>query len=423
MSFTRTHTTSAEDQESLLFSRREACKFFAGAGIAAAAITASLFKPHIAFGATTQAQIDAAKSDADAAQKLLDEIANEVSSMQASLNDTNSQIGSVSDQIDSKQKQIDSKQVEINDKEEQIAEKRKALGARMSSNYKAGPSGALEMILSSASFEELTSNIYYLDKISESDQKMIEEVKELKDRLEADKAQLQTEKADLENQKTQLESLRSSQQAQLSDISARQADAANVVANLDANVRDLIAQRDSELLAAQQEAERVAAQRSASSSSSGSSYSGGGSSYSGGGSSYSGGGSSYSAGSGSAAAVVSAANYTGSTGAGFCAAWVSNVFSNAGVGHFYGNACDMYYRYCTSTDRSSIQPGMIIAVPSLGGSAAALIYGHVGIYIGGGMVRHCLSGNVITQSLSSWISNLGALSTPRWGWLGGVVLS
>ncbi len=41
----------------------------------------------------------------------------------------------------------------------------------MSSNYKAGPAGALEMILSSASFEELTSNIYYLDKISESDPK------------------------------------------------------------------------------------------------------------------------------------------------------------------------------------------------------------------------------------------------------------
>ena len=181
--------------------------------------------------------------------------------------------------------------------------------------------------------------------------------------------------------------------------------------HLDDNVKALIAQRDSELLAAQQEAERVAAQRSESS--------GGGSSYSGGG----GGGGTSSAGSGSAAAVVNAAGYTGSTGAGFCAAWVSNVFSNAGVGRFYGNACDMYYSWCYSTDQSAIEPGMIIAVPTLGGSAAALIYGHVGIYIGGGMVRHCLSGVVRSQSLSSWISQLGALSTPRWGWLGGVVLS
>ena len=106
-----------------------------------------------------------------------------------------------------------------------------------------------------------------------------------------------------------------------------------------------------------------------------------------------------------------------------CAAWVSNVFSNAGIGHFYGNACDMFYRWCHSSDQSTIQTGMIIAVASLGGSAAALIYGHVGIYIGGGMVRHNISGVVKTQSLSSWISNLGGLSTPRWGWLGGVALS
>lgn len=410
MSLKKQQATTIEEQSAALFNRRDALKIFAGMGIAAAAVTASLINTRTAFG-VTQAQIDAARSDYDAAQKLLDEISNEVSSMQTSLNDTNSQIGSISDQITDKQNQIDAKQKEISEKEAQIAEKRKSLGARMSDSYKAGPAGALEMILSSASFEELTSNIYYLDKISESDQKMIEEVKNLKAALEADKAALQSEKTELENKKAELENLRASQESQLNEISARQADAANVVSNLDDNVKQLIAQRDSELLAAQQEAERVAAQRSESS--------GGGSSYSGGG----GGGGTSSAGSGSAAAVVNAAGYTGSTGAGFCAAWVSNVFSNAGVGRFYGNAVDMYYSWCYSTDQSAIEPGMIIAVPTLGGSAAALIYGHVGIYLGGGIVRHCLSGVVRSQSLSSWISQLGALSTPRWGWLGGVVLS
>ena len=414
MSLKKQQATTIEEQSAALFNRRDALKIFAGMGIAAAAVTASLINTRPAFG-VTQAQIDAARSDYDAAQKLLDEISNEVSSMQASLNDTNSQIGTISDQITDKQNQIDAKQKEISEKEAQIADKRKSLGERMSDSYKAGPAGALEMILSSASFEELTSNIYYLDKISESDQKMIEEVKNLKAALEADKAALQSEKTELENKKAELENLRSSQESQLNEISARQADAANVVSNLDDNVKALIAQRDSELLAAQQEAERVAAQRSESS--------GGGSSYSGGYSGGGGGGGTSSAGSGSAAAVVNAAGYTGSTGAGFCAAWVSNVFSNAGVGRFYGNACDMYYSWCYSTDQSAIEPGMIIAVPTLGGSAAALIYGHVGIYIGGGMVRHCLSGVVRSQSLSSWISQLGAMSTRRWGWLGGVVLS
>ena len=115
--------------------------------------------------------------------------------------------------------------------------------------------------------------------------------------------------------------------------------------------------------------------------------------------------------------------WTSSTGAGYCAAWVSNVFSNAGVGTFYGNACDMYWSYCTSSDTSSIKTGMIVAVPSEPYSYAAILYGHIGIYIGGGTVRHCASGVVKSQSLSSWISEFGVTTTARWGWLGGVALS
>ena len=106
-----------------------------------------------------------------------------------------------------------------------------------------------------------------------------------------------------------------------------------------------------------------------------------------------------------------------------CAAWVTNVFSNAGIGYWTGNACDMYYSYCTSSNRNSIQPGMIIAVGSCPGSYASRLYGHVGIYIGSGTVYHNISGVVRSTSLDSWCSTYGTNSTPRWGWLGGVVLS
>jgi hypothetical protein len=66
---------------------------------------------------------------------------------------------------------------------------------------------------------------------------------------------------------------------------------------------------------------------------------------------------------------------------------------------------------------------MIIAVPTEPYSAAARLYGHIGIYVGNGTVRHCASGVVMTQSLDSWISEFGVTSTPRWGWLGGVALA
>ena len=424
MTFDQDARTSQDGIQNKAISRREVLKLFVGAG-AVAAVTASLnLRPFTAL-ATTQSEIDAAQSKYDEAQAKLKELSEQVSSMQSAMNDTNNKVEDVQKQIDSTQNDIESKQQEIKQKEAEMAEKRKQLGARMSSNYKAGPQGALELLLSSASFEELTSNIYYLDKISESDKKMIADVKALRDSLDQERQALESKKADLENQKASLQTLQADQRAQLDKITAKQNEAVAYVNSLDDQVKQLIAQHDAELLEAQQAAALAAAQESSNENS----YSGGGSSGGGsssGGSSYGGGsysGGSSSGGSGSAAAVVSAANYTGSTGAGMCAAWVSNVFSNAGIGHFYGNACDMYYAWCHSSDQSTIQTGMIIAVASLGGSAAALIYGHVGIYIGGGMVRHNISGVVKTQSLSSWISNLGGLSTPRWGWLGGVALS
>ena len=412
MTFDQDARTSQDGIQNKAISRREVLKLFVGAG-AVAAVTASLnLRPFTAL-ATTQSEIDAAQSKYDEAQAKLKELSEQVSSMQSAMNDTNNKVEDVQKQIDSTQNDIESKQQEIKQKEAEMAEKRKQLGARMSSNYKAGPQGALELLLSSASFEELTSNIYYLDKISESDKKMIADVKALRDSLDQERQALESKKADLENQKASLQTLQADQRAQLDKITAKQNEAVSYVNSLDDQVKQLIAQHDAELLEAQQAAALAAAQQSSNensysgggSSSGGSSYgdssSGGGSSYGGG--SYSGGSSG--GGSGSAAAVVSAANYTGSTGAGMCAAWVSTVFSNAGIGHFYGNACDMYYAWCHSSDQSTIQTGMIIAVASLGGSAAALIYGHVGIYIGGGMVRHNISGVVKTQSLSSWISN------------------
>ena len=122
-------------------------------------------------------------------------------------------------------------------------------------------------------------------------------------------------------------------------------------------------------------------------------------------------------------AVVNACYYTPSTGSGGCAAWVSNVFANAGVGSWHGNACDFYRSWCTSSDLSDLQPGMIIAVSSCAGTSASRAYGHVGIYIGNGIVMQNLLGTVGTMSLDTWLDYFDGYSTPAWGWLGGVVLS
>ena len=125
---------------------------------------------------------------------------------------------------------------------------------------------------------------------------------------------------------------------------------------------------------------------------------------------------------GSLAAITDACYSTPSTGSGGCAAWVSNVFANAGIGRWNGNACDFYWSWCTSSDLADLKPGMIIAVSSCAGTSASIAYGHVGIYLGNGIVMQNLLGSVGTMSLDTWLDYFDGYSTPAWGWLGGVVL-
>lgn len=393
--------------------RRDALRILIGAGMCA------VLSPAIARAATTQEKLDAAQLSYDEAQSKLDQIGQEYSAIADQLSQTQAQVGDLSSQIDAKQAEIEQKQTEIDAKQAEVEAKQQQLGERMCSAYKSGGSSVLDILLSSATFEELTSNIYYLDKISAADQAMISEVKDLKAELESQKSSLEAEKAELESQKSELETLQAQQEQQLEEAQAKQAEAQDLVSNLSSEVKELMAQRDAELLAAQQAAEEAARQEeerrkaaAAAAANKNNGSSGGSSS----------GGSQTITGNGSLAAVQSAAYSVPSPGSGLCAAWVTRVFAAAGLNVGGGNACDMYNWYCY-TSVSNIQPGMIVACPSAPYSSAAVIYGHVGIYLGNNTVRDNASGRLRTSSLSAWVSEYSVTSTVRCGWLGGVALS
>lgn len=335
----------------------------------------------------------------EAAQARYDEVAAELDRIGQEYADLASQHSKTLDEIERVTKEIEALEQEIERKQREIERKQERLGARMSSAYKSGNQGMLDLLLSATSFDELTSNIYYLDKITAADRDMIESIK-------ADKEALEQDKRNLEEQQKELENLRQQQEDELKALQEKQAEVQNVLNDLDDEVKALIEQRDAEILAAKEEAERLERERQAALAAG----------------TYSGTVTPSAGATGSQSAVIDAASWTPSAGVGFCAAWVTNVFVNAGVGAIYGNACDMYWAYCYTSDLSAIQPGMIIAVPTEPYSYAAILYGHIGIYIGNGLVRHSASGYVITQSLSSWISEYGVTSIPRWGWLGGIVL-
>lgn len=408
-------------------SRRDALK-----GLLAAAGAAVLFANPITVSAVPQASqetldaLDDAQEAYDQTQQQLDELASQFEDLSRQQSDTLNQIEDVQLQIDDTQAKIDDteeaisdKQDEIDAKQEELEEKQAYLARRVASSYKTGGSSALTLLLNASSFNELISNAYYLDKMNESDQKAIQVVEDIqaelareKAELEQQKAELEQQQATLEQQRSELETLNAQQAAQLQEMQNKKDEVQQVLDGLDQQVRDLMAQRDSEILAAAQaeeEARRQAEQAAQAGSSNvvlperGS-------------------GQDYAAASAAQKRVVNSCYYTSSPGAGYCARWVSLVFQNAGYGYPGGNACDMYARWCTSSSKADLQVGMIIAVSTYNRNTAGRLYGHVGIYIGDNKIMENI-GSINTNTLDAWINYYGTTVTPRWGWARGINLA
>ncbi len=386
-------------------SRRTALKALFGA--ASAAVLFGLPARARAAEATkeTTDKLNAAQAQLDEVQAQLDSIASEYAALANKNAQTLSDIEGVQGQIDDTQTQIDEKKAELK-------KKRGDLSDRVSASYKSGGTNILSLLLASGSFEELVANAHYVEKINKSDRDAIEDIQTIQEELDAQKTELESQKADLEKLKDQ-------QTAQMQDIQTKQQEVQAVLSGLSDDVKELMAQRDAEVLAATQAEEAArkaqeAAAAAAASNKNNSTSSGG---------SHASGAPQQNVGTGKQQAVVNACYSTPSPGLGWCAALVTNVFRNAGVGYFGGNACDMFNAWCYSADRSTLKVGMIVADsshPTTG--IAGRLYGHVGIYVGGGIVMSN-QGAITSKSLDSFISFFGGGSGVRWGWLGGVVLS
>ena len=260
----------------------------------------------------------------------------------------------------------------------------------------------LALLLSSESFSDLLSKTYYINKVNESDQRAIEEVVQIQE-------DLKETKAELESQKVELEGLKEQQTAQLQGMKDKKDEVQALLDGLDQDVKDLIAKRDAEILAAAkaEEEARRAAEEAAKQQASG-----------GGATSIPGDGQGSSSAGNLQQLVVAWCKKTPSPGAGLCAWWVSDVFERAGLGNVPGNADDMYSNFCTSSKKANLQVGMIIAVSSHSHTWAGRIYGHVGIYVGDNTVMDNV-GYIRSINVDEWISYYGGIVTPRWGWANG----
>lgn len=110
------------------------------------------------------------------------------------------------------------------------------------------------------------------------------------------------------------------------------------------------------------------------------------------------------------AVATNSAKYGISARSGYCQAWVADVYQavtgSRGSAHCALCAADMW---AVSNDFSQIPVGATV----YGYSSSK--YGHVGIYIGNGMVAHNI-GEIKIQSLESWIKTYKGFA---WGWENG----
>ncbi|MBR3234947.1 MAG: hypothetical protein IKG11_04955 [Atopobiaceae bacterium] len=382
-------------------SRREAMKLLLGV-VGATSLALAPSTPVLAISQDdinkTEAELAEAQSKLDEVQGQLDEIATQYEALSQSLAQTLADIDGVNAQIADTEAQIAEKEAELTEKRERLAN-------RVRSAYKSGGDEALSAILLATSFEELSSNIYYLDKISDNDRRLIEDVESLK-------VQLEEQKAQLEEQKAQLEELRATQESQLSEMQAKQEEVQQILNGLDENVQALMAKRDEELLqlSREREEQKKREQEALAAQSTGSRAGNVTGDYADGSTS------------GSQARVIAACKSTGSPGSGLCAMWVSMVFSNAGFAYAGGNANDMYNWWTTSSNRADLKPGMIVAVSTHSHTSAGRIYGHIGIYIGNGIMMDNI-GYIRTISVNEWVNFYSTTVTPRWGWLMGIPLA
>ena len=373
------------------------------AGLAMAPQTSAL--------AVTQDDVDKTEEQLAAAQAKYDEVESQLEEIAGQYETLSQELAETLDKIDGVNAEIEKTEEQIEEKEGELKTKRETLSRRIRSAYKSGGDDALSAILLSTSFEELSSNIYYLDKITDNDRRLIEDVERLKGELEEHQAELEIDRAELED-------LRSQQVDKLNEMQNKQQEVQTLLDDLDDDVKELIAKRDEELLQLAREREEQQRREEEARKAAEAASSGGSGAHAGGVSgSYNDGGTS-----GSQARVIAACHSTGSPGAGLCAMWVSMVFSNAGFAYAGGNANDMYNAWTTSSNRADLKPGMIVAVSTHSHTSAGRIYGHIGIYIGGGMMMDNI-GYIRTISVNEWIRYYSTTVTPRWGWLMGIELA
>lgn len=187
----------------------------------------------ISLGLVAPTALAVPQSDLDSAAEQLSTYGAELSSLQDDLAKKTSDLEKTSYKIGEKQAAIEQT------KEELVAAKA-VLSARMRSSYKSGAVSLLGVLLGADSIDDVISRVYYMDKIATNDADAIQQVRDLEERLS-------DEVSDLEKTRSKQQKAVDELQTQVDEYEVKVAEARDYYDALDAQIQaELAAQQQAE---------------------------------------------------------------------------------------------------------------------------------------------------------------------------------
>lgn len=186
-----------------------------------------------------QAQ-EAAQQEADAAEEAAEEaiaeakqVTDQILALQDQLAKSASDYYKALDEYDACANAVNEAQAALDHADEDIAALQNTLAERARSMYRDGQSSDLDLVLGSASFEEFALNWSVLSILNEEDQKRIEEIRELKAKVEALQGGLTNDQEKASVYLAEAEAIKNANQSAIAELEA-------LLAEMNADVERLV---------------------------------------------------------------------------------------------------------------------------------------------------------------------------------------
>lgn len=179
-----------------------------------------------------QDQIDATNSEiAGVKSKMTDQLT-QITRLNSQMNDYESEISKLESQLSDLNNEITEKQKNIEEKEKKYQENKELLEKRLVAMYKTGKTSYLDVLFSSKDISDFISKYYLIEKLTEHDTDLLDQISNEKEAIE-------NEKVSLENSKKEVESSKQTIQTKKDALDVTKKEKQKVVNNLSAEEKAL----------------------------------------------------------------------------------------------------------------------------------------------------------------------------------------